>query len=140
MVTVEKTGCWVGCSVRVQLDRSAVLLPELYSSMNESVGLLLVPGRNSLILIGLTFRTFSVVAVPSPAWVDWSVPLALPVRFPPNGSGPEVTLNVALTLAPAATEAKVFDPSRVPSTTEVHRRGTAMLSFTPVAVDPVVLV
>src|ERR1700761_1206007 len=108
--------------------------------MNELVGLLLVPVRNSLILIGLTFLTFSAVVGPHPAWVDRSVHLALAVKFPPNGSGPDVTLNVALTLAPAATEAKVFDVSRVPSTTEVHRLGTEMLSFTPVAVAPVVLV
>src|ERR1700744_4688032 len=108
--------------------------------MNESVGLLLVPVRNSLIVIGLTFRTFSVAVVLSTTRLDWAVQRALAVRSPPNGSGPEVSVNGALTLAPAATEAKVFDGFRVPSTTEVHRPGTEMPSFTLAAVAPVVLV
>src|SRR5450756_1147864 len=71
--------------------------------MNESVGLLLVPIRNSLILIGLTFRTFSaVVSNCLPPCVGF-VHQALPTRSPLKGAGPEVTLKVALTLAPGAT-------------------------------------
>src|SRR6202012_2033125 len=100
MVTVEKTGCWVGCSVRVQMDRSAVLLPELYSSMNELVGLVLVPVRNSLILIGLTFRTFSVLVALFRPPLPGLLHVSSATRSPPNAAGPEVTLNVALTLAP----------------------------------------
>src|SRR5450755_1021651 len=109
--------------------------------MNELAGLVLVPVRNSLILIGLTFRTFSVVVWLCLAPFAGSVHAALPIRSPSNAAGPEVTVNVALTLAPGATEANVFDPSLVPGTTEVHcLPGTEMLSFTPTAVDPVVLV
>jgi len=109
--------------------------------MNESVGLLLVPMRNSLILIGLTFRTFSAVVsnclLPSVGFVHQ----ALPTRSPLKGAGPEVTLKVALTLAPGATESNVADVSVVPGTTEVHcLLGTEMLNFTPIAVDPVVFV
>ena len=73
--------------------------------MNELVGLVLVPVRNSLILIGLTFRTFSVVVAVCLAWFAWLVHAALP------------------------------------STTDVHcLEGKEMLSFTPTAVDAVVLV
>jgi len=141
MVTVEKTGCWVGCSVRVQLDRSAVLLPALYSSMNELVGLVLVPVRNSLILIWLTLRTCSLLVTRCRAWLAELVQLAWATRSPSNAAGPEVTVNVALTLARGATEANVFEESLVPSTTACHcRLGRAMDSFTLVAAVPVVLV
>src|SRR6267154_3862154 len=108
--------------------------------MNALVGLVLVPTRNSLILIGLTLRTFSAVVAdclpPCPGFVHE----ALPIRSPLKGSGPEVTLKVALTLAPGATESNVCDVSVVPGTKEVHCLGTEMLSFTPAAVDPVVFV
>ena len=58
-----------------------------------------------------------------------------------KAAGPEVTLKVALTLAPGATESNVCDVSVVPGTTEVHcLSGTEMLSFTPTAGDPVVFV
>src|SRR3954454_2818628 len=98
--------------------------------------------RNSLILIGLTFRTFST------AVADWFAPLfefvheAFPRSSPLNGAGPDVTLNVALTLAPGATgSANFFDVSVVPETNEVHRLfGTAMLSVTPAAGSPVAFV
>ena len=78
--------------------------------------------RNSLILTGLTFRTFSAV-VSDCFWpVDWFVQEALPIRSPLKAAGPEVTLKVALTLAPGATgSANVFDVSAVPET----RRSTA---------------
>src|SRR5215469_2834605 len=141
MVTVEKIGCWAGCSVTLQCDRSTPLSPELYSSMNALVGFALVPARNSLILIGLTFRTFSaVVSLCLSPFVGF-VHAALPTRSPLKGTGPEVTSKVALTLAPGATESKVFDVSVVPGMNEVHcLSGTVMLSFTPAARDPVVLV
>ncbi len=141
MVTVEKMGCWGGCSVSVQCDRSTVLSLALYSSMNELVALVLVPARNSLILIGLTFRTFSAVVAdcrpPCPGFVHEAVP----IRSPLKDTGPEVTLKVALTLAPGATELNVFDVSVVPEANEVHcRPGTEMLSLTPAAGAPVVFV
>src|SRR5215469_8460548 len=109
--------------------------------MNALVGLVLVPARNSLILIGLTFRTFSaVVSLCLPPFIGF-VHEALPAKSPLKGTGPEVTLKVALTLAPGATESNVFDVWVVPGMKEVHcLLGTEMLSFTPTAVDPVVLV
>src|SRR5512137_111602 len=109
--------------------------------MNESVGLAGEPAlmRSSLILIGLTFRTFSAVVS------DCVRPLAfvheaLPTRSPLKAAGPEVTLKVALTLAPGATgSVMVTDVLAAPGTTEVHcLLGTEMLSFTPVAVAPVI--
>src|SRR5450759_4866108 len=110
--------------------------------MNALVGLVLVPARNSLILIGLTLRTFSAVVSdclpPCPGFFHE----ALPIRSPLKGTGPEVTLKVALTLAPGATgSGNVTDVSVVPGTKEVHcLPGTEMLSFTPTAGDPVVFV
>ena len=79
--------------------------------MNELVALVgeLLPMRNSLILIGLVLRTFSAIDADCP-----SPHVALPIRSPLNGAGPEVTLNVALTLAPGATgSASVFGASVV---------------------------
>src|SRR5512137_1946031 len=110
--------------------------------MNESVGLAGEPAlmRSSLILIGLTFRTFSAVVS------DCVRPLAfvheaLPTRSPLKAAGPEVTLKVALTLAPGATgPASVADVLVVPGTTDVHCAGTAMLSVIPAAGVPVVFV
>src|SRR5450756_1318244 len=106
--------------------------------MNESVGLLLVPIRNSLILMGLMLRTFSVVVV------DWRPPsvgrpplvgfvhATLPIRSPSNATGPEVTVKVALTLAPGATESNFFVRSEVPFTTEVHLlAGSSSRNSTP---------
>src|SRR5258708_31852833 len=102
--------------------------------MNESVGWVEPEVmRNSLILIGLTFRTFSAVVS------DCVLPLGfvhetLPTRSPLKAAGPEVTLKVALTLAPGATgSAIVADVWEVPGTTEVHcLLGTEMLSLTHV--------
>src|SRR5690348_19601 len=115
--------------------------------MNALVGLVLVPTWNSLILIGLTLRTFSAVVVnclpPSVCLPPCSgfVHEALPTRSPLKGTGPEVTLKVALTLAPGATEPNVCDVSVVPGMKEVHcLLGTEMLSFTPTTRDPVVFV
>ena len=112
--------------------------------MNESVELAGEPElmRNSLILTGLTFRTFSAVVSDCFAPLVGFVHEALPTRSPLKAAGPEVTLKVALTLAPGATgSANVFDVSVVPATTEVHSLlGTEMLNLTPVAGAPVVLV
>src|SRR2546423_1060411 len=109
---------------------STALAPALYSSMNELVESVLVPMRNSLILIGLRLRTFSVVVSdclgPCPGFVHDAVP----TRSPLNGAGPAVTRKVALTLAPGATgSANVTEVSVVPGTTEVHCLfGTEMLN------------
>src|SRR3984885_1452686 len=110
--------------------------------MNELVGLVLVPVRNSLILIGLTLRTFSAVVSDCRPPCPGLVHEALPVRSPLKAAGPDVTRNVALTLAPGATgSGNVTDVRVVPGTTEVHcLPGTEMLSFTPTAGDPVVFV
>src|SRR5208337_233261 len=94
--------------------------------------------RNSLILTGLTFRTFSA------AVSDCFLPLAgfvheaLPTRSPLNAAGPEVTLKVALTLAPDATRsANVFEVSLVPGTKDVHcLLGAEMLNWTSTAGAP----
>src|ERR1051326_158584 len=98
--------------------------------------------RNSLILIGLTFRTFSAVVS------DCFLPVvrfdhcALPTRSPLNAAGPEVTLNVARTPAPGATgSVNVMDVLLVPATKEVHcGSGTERLNSTPPAGAPVVFV
>ena len=84
--------------------------------------------RSSLILIGLTFRTFSTVV--SDCFLPlWFVHRALPTRSPLNAAGPEVTLKVALTLAPGATgSANDFDVSLVPATNEVHCCGAETLN------------
>src|SRR4051812_22876998 len=109
--------------------------------MNAFVGLALVPARNSLILIGPTLRTFSVVVSERLAPFIGFVHDALPIRSPLKTACPEVTLKVALTLAPGATESNVCDVSVVPGMTEVHCLfGTVMLSLTSTARDPVVLV
>ena len=72
--------------------------------------------RNSLILIGLTFRTFSAVVSDCFPPVAGFVHEALPTRSPLKAAGPEVTLKVALTLAPGATgSANVFDVSVLPA-------------------------
>src|SRR6266487_4579325 len=109
--------------------------------MNALAGLVLVPVRNSLILIGPTFRTFSAVVSLCLAPFAGFAHEALPIRSPLKAPGPEVTLKVALTLAPGATESNVCDVSVVPGTKEVHcLLGTEMLNFTPAARDPVVFV
>src|SRR5215831_13951834 len=100
--------------------------------MNELVELFGEPAltRNSLILTGLTFRTFSVVVS------DWVFPFAfvhetLPTRSPLNAAVPDVTLNVALTLAPGAT---VAEREELPAA--VHPLGAEMPSLTPVTGAP----
>src|SRR5579862_2724877 len=105
--------------------------------MNESVPLM----ANSLILTGMTFRTFSIVfseRVPAPA----SVHDALATRSPLKAAEPEVTLKVSLTVAPGAT-GLLNVISCVPVTTDSESHfwtsavcqplGAEMLNFTPVA-------
>src|ERR1035438_2135633 len=111
--------------------------------MNESIELAGEPAlmRNSLILIGLTFRTFSAVVSECFPPVGGFVHEAAPTRSPLNAAGPEVTLKVALALAPGATVSAIVTEVLVaPGTTEVHCLGTEMLNWTPVAGAPVVFV
>src|SRR3954467_14549299 len=105
--------------------------------MNELVELLGEPSlmRNSLILTGLTFRTFSAVVSDCFAPVVWFVHWALPTRSPLKAAGPEVILKVALTLAPGAT-----GPMMVEVLVAVHCLGTEMLNWTFTAGAPVVFV
>src|ERR1041385_3257300 len=141
MVTVEKMACWVGCSVKVQPEMSTAVARVLESSMNALVGLSLVPVRNSLILIGLTLRTFSVVVSDCLAPVVRFVHETTPRRSPLKAPGPEVTVKTALTVSPGATRPNFIDFWVVPGTNEVQNRaGTAMLNSTSDATDPVALV
>jgi len=99
--------------------------------MNASVGLEGEPEliRNSLILIGLTLRTFS--AVISVCVCSLEVKEALATRSPLKAVGPDVTLKVALTVAPGGTgSVNVFEVPVPPETTEVQPDGTEMLSTT----------
>src|ERR1051326_3471030 len=96
--------------------------------------------RNSLILTGLTFRTFSAVVsdcvLPFPF-----VQETLPARSPLKAAGPAVTLKVALTLAPGATGSPMVAVAPLPpAATAVHPLGAEMLNLTPVAGAPVVFV
>src|SRR5262249_12375045 len=91
--------------------------------------------RNSLIFTGLTFRTFCVVCsdcLCPPALVH----AARPERSPLNAAGPDVTLKVALTLAPGASPANVADPCA----TDTHCLGPETPNWRPVTGAPVVLV
>src|SRR3954470_24791983 len=108
--------------------------------MNEFVGSVLVPMRNSLILTGLVSRTRSVVVSRRQTWFFGLIHLTRPARSPSNGVRPAVTVNVALTRPPGATAGKVFERAPVPATTARHRAGVDRLSRTPTAREPVVLV
>ena len=109
---------------------STSLAPALYSSMNEFVEFAGEPAliANSLILTGPTFRTFS--AVFSDCVLPFVVHETLPARSPLKAAGPEVTLKVALTLAPGATGAAIIV---APEATAVHPVGTERLNLTPAA-------
>src|SRR5262249_16616323 len=74
--------------------------------------------------------------------VAWFVHEALATRSPLKAAGPEVTLKVALTLAPGATASeKVFDVPLPPAAVEFHcLPGNEMLNLTPVAGAPVIFV
>src|SRR2546423_3705961 len=112
--------------------------------MNELVELVGEPSlmRNSLIFIGLTFRTFSAAVSDCFAPVVWFVHRALATNSPFKAAGAEVILKVALTVAPGATgSANVADVLGVPGTTEVHCLfGTEMLNWRATAGAPVVFV
>src|ERR1700679_2057223 len=98
--------------------------------------------RNSLILIGPTFRTFSAIAASSffPPIAGF-VHEALPIKSPLKEAVPEVTLKIALTLEPGATvSANVFAVSVVPEASAVHPLGAEMLSLMPATDAPVVFV
>src|ERR1039457_1921016 len=110
--------------------------------MNELVALAGAPDPiwNSLILIGLTLRTFS-VAVSDCFTPAASVHRALATRSPFHVVGPEVIVKVSLTPVPGGIGLPiVFDLAVVPFMTDVHRAGTAMLNSTPVTAAPVVFV
>src|SRR5690606_30075982 len=96
--------------------------------------------RNSLILTGLTLRTFS-TAVSDPAPFP-PIQLALATRSPLKGVGPDVILNVALTLwSRAIVVANVLEVLRLPSTSTVHcASGRARLIVTSETGAPLVLV
>src|SRR5512143_232545 len=107
--------------------------------MKEFVELVVDPSliRNSLILIGLTFRTFSAVVSDCVLPFAWFVHEALPTRSPLKAAGPEVTLKVALTVAPGATGPAV---AAGVAATELHCLGTETLNLTLVAGAAVVFV
>src|SRR3954463_3076267 len=131
---VDKIACCAACSVRVQFEMSTGAVPALYSSMNEFVVLAGEPSliRNSLTLIGLTFRTFSVLVSDCVTRLSGAVHRACATRSPLNGAGPEVTLNVALTLAPAAITCSNVAALLVPGINDVHcLLGTEMLNSRP---------
>src|SRR4051794_13434090 len=98
--------------------------------MNELVPLPVEPIRNSLILIGLVLRTRSAIDADCP-----SPHAAVPMMSPLNEAGPEVTLNVRLTLAPGATGSEI-----VSGASTVHPAGTLRPSLTPETGAPVVFV
>src|SRR5450759_1536748 len=99
--------------------------------MNEPVELI----ANSLILIGLTFRTFSTVVS------DCVTPLVAffhetrPTRSPLKAADPEVTLKVTLMLAPGSTGPAIVADVL---STAVHCLGAEMLNLTSVTGAPVV--
>ena len=139
--TDEKMGCWVGCWVSVQLEMSTALVAGVVE-LDERVRRVGGAGADAEFVdldradvphllgrrLGLRPRRSAVHE-------------ALPTRSPLKAAGPEVTLKVALTLAPGATgSANVFAVSVVPETTAVHPAGTAMLNLTSVTGAPVVFV
>src|SRR4051794_8616811 len=91
---------------------------------------------NSLILTGLTLRTFSTDVSVSFAPVVEFVQEALATISPLKGAEPEVTLNVALMLAPGAMGP---EPSFVADDFAVQPFGVERLNLTPVTGAPVVL-
>src|SRR6186713_2979841 len=97
--------------------------------------------RNSLIVIGLTLRTFSTAVSDCFAPPAAFVHRALPTRSPLKAAVADVTLNVALTLAPGAIgSAIVAEVLAVPVTTAAHPLGTDKLNSTPPSGAPVVFV
>src|SRR5580765_4347870 len=107
-------------------------VPALKSSMKELVGLAGAPDAiwNSLILIGLTLRTFT-IAVSDRGTSTASAHLALATRSPFQAVGPEVIVNVILAgeaVSPIGVDAlcpTAFQPA-----------GTATLNSRPVTAAP----
>src|SRR3954454_17485676 len=97
--------------------------------MNEFEPLPVEPIRNSLILIGLVLRTFSLTEADPPVHV------AVAVRSPLNEAGPEVTFSVRVTVAPGATGSAI-----VTGASAVPPLGTVRPSLTPPTGAPVVFV
>src|SRR3954454_6904069 len=111
--------------------------------MNEFVEFVIEPSltRNSLILTGLTFRTFPAVISECLPPVVWFVHWEVPARSPLKAAGPEVILKAALTLAPGASaSANVFELPAPPAITDFQPLGTPRLNLSPVAGAPVVFV
>src|SRR4051794_23928151 len=100
--------------------------------MNVLVASVGVPMRNSLTLIGLVLRTRS--AVEADCGAPWLVQDAVPIRSPLNAAGPEVTVNVRLTVSPGATGPGIVS---APWTAALHPAGAEMPSLTFVAGAPV---
>src|SRR5207248_1062373 len=98
IAVVALMACWVGRSVKVQPEMSTLLDPALYNSIYESVGLVLVPTRNSLILMGLSLRTFSTVVPTCSRSLVRLRHSARPTRSPLNVLVDDVTVKVVLTL------------------------------------------
>src|SRR5437868_3936466 len=110
---------------------SIALEPALYNSMNESVALVPALMRNSLILTRLTLRTFSIAD--SVCIAPLAVQAALPTKSPLNGTGPDATRKVPLTVAPGTIGSA--NDLEAPA---LHPAGTEMLSCRPVTGAPVV--
>src|SRR5438105_4126277 len=109
--------------------------------MNWLDELVLVLKRTSLILTGRTFRTLCVIVSDDTPPFAGPVHSALPVMTPAPVADADVTLKVALMLAPGAIgSTNVTDVREVLESTALHRLGTAMLSLTPIKVVPVVFV
>src|SRR6185312_4508883 len=117
--------CCVACSVTVQPERSTAAEPPLYSSINGCTAWVL----NSLIFTGRTLRTFS--AAISDRAPPALIHEALATRSPFKAAVPEVTLNVALTLAPGATGPAIVAPPA--EAVAVQPFGGVRFSLTPVA-------
>ena len=98
------------------------------------------PRAYSLILIGLTLRTFSAIMSICICPFVGFVHAALATISPLKAVAPEVTLKVALTLAPGAIDSeKVLVASVASATEELHPAGTKMLNLTPTTGVSVVL-
>src|SRR4051812_24517295 len=92
---------------------------------------------NSLILIGLTFRTFSTALSVCTGPPFASAHETSATRSPLNGVGPEVTLKVATTVAPGATGPTTVAGVEAEAVA-VQPRGPERLSLTLLTAAPVV--
>src|SRR5689334_12636799 len=104
--------------------------------MNESVASAVVPMRNSLIFTGGVLRARS--AIDADCVAPFAVHVAVPTRSPLKLAGPDVTVNVRLTLSPGATGPAIV--SEPPWTAALQPAGSDRPSLTSVAGAPDVLV